>query len=128
MLPPGRVIGYFSSSFCHNSFSMVAVSTSILSFAGGTTYYRAWLDCSWTFLWVILYPASMLFTASTVVFKFPEVLAYTIGVIVGFSPLKNCQIVLAAGVPLFGSTFFWSFLKRLPYSSTDSVIPCRQFR
>ncbi len=48
----------------------------------------------------------MLFAASTVAFKFPEVLAYTIGTMVGFSPLKNCQIVLVAGVPLFGSTFF----------------------
>src|SRR6266542_2691363 len=101
---------------------MVAVNTSILSFCGATCC-KAWLDCCCTFLWVILYPASMLFAASTVAFKFSGVLAYTIGAIVGFSPLKNCQIILAAGVPLFGSTFFWSFLKRLLYSSTDFVIP-----
>src|SRR6266498_2965483 len=105
MLPPGWVVGYFSSSFCRNNFSMVAVSTSILSFCD-TICCRAWLDCCWTFLWVILYPASMLFAASTAAFKFPEVLAYTISAMVGFSPLKNCQIVLAAGVLLFGFTFF----------------------
>src|SRR6266542_2674661 len=127
MLLPDHVVGYFSSPFCRNNFSMVAVNASILSFCDATCY-RAWLDCCCTFLWVILYPASMLLAASTMASKFPGVLAYTISAMVGFNPLKNCQIVLAAGVPLFGSTFFWSFLKRLPYSSTDSVIPCRQFR
>src|SRR6266540_1546791 len=105
MLPPGRVVGYFSSSFCHNNFSMIAVSASMLSFCD-TTCCRAWLDCCWTFLWIILYPASMLFAALTAAFKFLGVLAYTISAMVGFNPLKNCQIVLAAGVPLFGSTFF----------------------
>ena len=84
---------------------MVAVNTSILSFCDATCC-KAWLDCCCTFLWVILYPASMLFAASTVAFKFPGVLAYTISAMVRFSSLKNCQIVLAAGVPLFGSTFF----------------------
>jgi len=48
----------------------------------------------------------MLFAASTAAFKFSGVLAYTIDAMVGFSPLKNCQIVLAAGVLLFESTFF----------------------
>src|SRR6266498_2788120 len=105
MLPPGQVVGYFSSSFCHNNFSMVAVNTSILSFCGANCC-RAWFDCCYMFLWVILYPASMLLAASTAAFKFLGVLAYTIGMMVRFSPLKNCQIVLAAGVPLFGSTFF----------------------
>src|SRR6266498_2490002 len=127
MLPPGRVVGYFSFFFCRSNFSMVAVNTFILSFCGATCC-RAWLDCCCTFLWVILYPASMLFAASTAAFKFPGVLAYTISAIVGFSSLKNCRIVLVTGVLLFGSTFFWNFLKRLPYSLTDSVIPCRQFR
>src|SRR6266540_441142 len=105
MLPPSQVVGYFSSSFCHNNFSMVAINTSILSFCGATCC-RVWLDCCCTFLWVILYPASMLFAASTAAFKFLRVLAYTISAMVGFRLLKNCQIVLAAGVPLFGSTFF----------------------
>src|SRR6266511_1621526 len=67
---------------------------------------RVWFDCCCTLLWVILYPASMLFAASTAAFKFLGVLAYTIGAMVGFSPLRNCRIVLAAGVSLFGSTFF----------------------
>jgi len=48
----------------------------------------------------------MLFAISTVAFKFLDPLAYTIGAMVGFSLLKNCQMVLAAGVLLFGSTFF----------------------
>src|SRR6266542_732288 len=105
MLPPGRVVGYFSSSFWRSNFSMVVVNASMLSFCGANCC-RAWFDCCCMFLWVILYPASMLFAASTAAFKFPGVLAYTIGVMVGFSPLKNCQIVLAASVLLFGFTFF----------------------
>src|SRR6266542_3397508 len=105
MLPPGRVVGYFSSSFWRNNFSMVAVNTSILSFAG-IACCRMWFDCCCTFLWVILYPASMLLAVSTAAVKFPDLLAYTIGIMVGFNLLKNCQIVLAAGVSLFGSTFF----------------------
>src|SRR6266540_2975616 len=103
MLPPGRVVGYFSSSFCHNNFSMVAINTFILSFCDADCY-KVRLDCCCTFLWVILYPASMLFAISTATFKFPGPLAYTISAIVEFSPLKNCQIVLAASVPLLGST------------------------
>src|SRR6266511_2879973 len=99
------IVGLFSSSFWRSNFSIVAVNTSILSFCDANCC-RAWFDCCCTFLWVILYPASMLFTASTAAFKFSGVLAYTISVIVGFSPLKNCRIVLAAGIPLFGFTFF----------------------
>jgi len=48
----------------------------------------------------------MLFAVSTVAAKFSGPLAYTMGAMVGFNLLKNCQIVLAAGVLLFGSTFF----------------------
>ncbi len=48
----------------------------------------------------------MLFAVSTVAFKFSGTLAYTIGAMVGFNPLKNCRIIFAAGVSLFGSTFF----------------------
>src|SRR6266540_211308 len=106
MLPSGQVVGYFSSSFYHSNFSMITVSTFILSFTGGATCCKAWLDCCCTFLWVILYPASMLFAVSTAAFKFSGLLAYTISAMVRFNPLKNCQIVLAAGIPLFGSTFF----------------------
>src|SRR6266540_5594711 len=102
---------------------MVAVNTSILSF-WGTTYYKAWLDCCCTFLWVILYPALILFAVFTAASTFTGPLAYTNSTIARFSLLRNCQIVLAAGVPLFGSTFLWSFLKRLLYSSTNSVVPC----
>ena len=84
---------------------MVAVNTSILSFSDAACR-KAWLDCCCTFFWIILYPASMLFAVSTAASKFSDPLAYTIGAIIRFNPLRNCQIVLAARVPLFGSTFF----------------------
>ena len=48
----------------------------------------------------------MLFAVSTAAAKFSGPLVYTIGAMVRFNPLKNCQIVLAASVPLFRSTFF----------------------
>src|SRR6266540_6272241 len=96
MLPPGRVIGYFSSSFCRSNFSMVAINTSILFFCGATCC-RAWFNCCLTFLWVILYPASILFAVSTAAFKFPGPLAYTIGAIVGLVHLRIVKLYWRLG-------------------------------
>ena len=127
MLLSDLVVGYFFSSLFNNNFFKVAVSTSMLSF-DITACYKAWFDCCCTFLWIILYPASMLFAVLTVASRFSGPLAYTISAIARFNPLRNCRIVLAAGVPLFRSTFLLSFLKRLLYSSTDSMVPYRQFR
>ncbi len=48
----------------------------------------------------------ILMTATvTVASRFADLLAYTNSAIAGFNSLKNCQIVLAADVPLFESTF-----------------------
>ena len=105
MLLSGRVIGYFSFSLLSSNFSIVAVSISILSFCD-VTCCRVWFDCCYTFLWVILYLALILFAVSTAALRFPDLLVYTIDAIAGFNLLKNCQIVFAAGIPLFRSTFF----------------------